>query len=229
MVLLKIKYKAWNGPLVWFHSISLILLIILYPCIYFFAKCSWKWRLIIFSVFSLSDIYEVVYMCLKYKGIQIKIWLLLLSTFEKTSQEIEKPELGFNDGLNLHMWREKKWIFHELISCGIEYYWFFSSVTISTQFSVLLKPLFSLTFCFGTCPSYPLLDVKTHVYINDSLIYISGFHSLELQAYISPSSTHVPEHFKLNRAKIVKKIIFCSKFSFNCKYFEYNVIVFPVT
>ena len=29
-------------------------------------------------------------------------------TFETTSWKTEKPELGFNDGLNLYMWRDKK-------------------------------------------------------------------------------------------------------------------------
>lgn len=66
------------------------------------------------------------------------------------------------------------------------FYLGFFAITASFFFFFLFR-----TFVLELTPLIPLLDIQNHVYINDSLIYISGSHSsLELQIHVSPSPVH---------------------------------------
>lgn len=122
-------------------------------------------------------------------------------TFEKSLWKIWKPKLGFNDRLNLHMWREKRWTFHVLVSMILNFLFLFFSVAISTQASLLSRPpLFSFSHIFIFC-TLALLSLhlisKSRLYkwSPDLHLWLSDS-SLELQRHVSPSPVHLPEHLK---------------------------------
>lgn len=140
----------------------------------------------------------MLYIYLKYKGIQIKVWPILSRTFEKPWWKIWKPELGFNNGLNLYREGEKVdisyvcflwfWVFlTPFILCDHFYLGFFSITTSFFFFSFF----FFLTFVLELGSILSLLDIKNYVYINDSLIYISNS-SLELQIHV-PCHLCIPQ------------------------------------